>query len=255
MIWLVDIGNMRIKWARLGPRGLPTRMRAALHAGWGQAQFIRALAALREADEVIAVSVASKKIQLAFAAAVFSRTGRAPRFVASERRRGALRNGYREPWRLGADRWVAMCGARALLPRAKALLVVDVGTAATIDLVTQDGRHHGGFILPGTELMIGALLRGTGGIASRAATRVRRMGGGFGRDTAAALERGAEVALVASVLRARAIGKELCGSLPEIVLTGGAAQRLLRSMPAKTRHVSDLVLRGLAEYAQDHTSR
>lgn len=249
MSWLVDIGNTRIKWAKLTREGAPGRMRAAVHAGWSAAHFAQALGGLRPGDAVVAVSVASKKTRLAFAAAIRLKTGRPPRFIETERRQGELRNGYREPWRLGADRWLALCGARALLPRAKALLVVDLGTAATIDLLTQDGRHHGGFILPGRELMVGTLLRETGGIARRASQRSGSNRSGFGRDTRAALEAGAQMALVASIRRARNMARERCGVLPTIVITGGAAALVLGALPANTRHVTDLVLHGLALYA------
>src|SRR4029077_2103024 len=103
-----------------------------------------------------------------------------------------VRNGYAETWRLGADRWVAMLGAHARYP-GRALWVVDVGTALTVDLLDEHGRHRGGLLVPGPALMVESLLRRTAGIRKRAgfgATAIgrrARAGFGAGRPIAAAL--------------------------------------------------------------------
>lgn len=252
-VLLVDLGNTRIKWARLGPRGVG-RQKAAAHAGWSAADFSRALfgqaargAALARLH-VVAVSVASTGLRRAFAAAVRSATGRAPRFCASTARGGGVQNAYREPWRLGADRWVALVGARALGGTAAAL-VVDVGTATTIDLLDGRGRHRGGAILPGPALMIESLLRDTGGIRRRAGgvARVRRP---FARDTASALAAGALQGTAGAI--DRAVGqarRELRSREVRVFLTGGAAAAVAPLLRSRTQHVPDLVLQGLAVLA------
>ena len=71
-----------------------------------------------------------------------------------------LRNGYRDPVQLGADRWHAMIGARARFASVP-LLVINAGTATTVDAVDGDGRFLGGVIAPGVEMMRAALARGT----------------------------------------------------------------------------------------------
>ena len=56
---------------------------------------------------------------------------------------------------MGVDRWLAMLAAHA---RNKgALCVIDAGTAVTVDLVSPEGVHEGGYILPGADLMRRAL--------------------------------------------------------------------------------------------------
>lgn len=67
-----------------------------------------------------------------------------------------LRNGYRTPETLGRDRLAAAVGAAELFPSAP-VLVVDFGTALTIDLVTADGTFRGGFISPGVRTRFRAL--------------------------------------------------------------------------------------------------
>ncbi len=252
---LVDIGNTRIKWARL-VRGRLGRQQAAVHAGWKMADFRRALEpALRGVDTVLAVSVAGPRLDRAFARAVGAACGRKPVFVTSTRRAGGVTNGYREVWRLGADRWVAAIGAYASpRRRRRAVCVVDVGTAMTIDLVDARGRHRGGAIVPGPALMIASLLRDTGGIRVRAggpAQRLRapRATSLFARSTAEALEDGAGVATAATVDRAYVEARAATGASPLLLLTGGAAATV--SARVRTPHtvIPDLVLRGLAALA------
>jgi type III pantothenate kinase len=246
-VLLVDLGNTRIKWAQLGANG-PGRMRAAAHRGWRRADFMRALFPAR-VTRVIAVSVAAPAVERRFAAAVRAATGAAPRFVRSERSAGGVRSGYRDVWRLGADRWVALVGARACVARS-AVCVVDIGTATTIDLLDATGRHRGGAILPGPDLMIDALLRDTGGIRRRAQQRAARAApSSFARDTASALRAGAALATAGAIEHAwRDAGREL-GVKPRLLLTGGAAATIGGRLALRHQLVPDLVLRGLAVLA------
>ena len=70
-----------------------------------------------------------------------------------------MTSGYRDPERLGVDRWLALIAARE---RSKQpTVIVDAGSACTIDLLDSEGRHLGGYILPGLTAMGEALVRGT----------------------------------------------------------------------------------------------
>lgn len=62
-----------------------------------------------------------------------------------------VRNGYRRVDQLGADRFLALVGAYHLHGQQEQL-VVDAGTALSIDLLAVDGAHLGGFLLPGLGL-------------------------------------------------------------------------------------------------------
>lgn len=252
-VLLVDLGNTRIKWARLGPRGVG-RQKASAHAGWEAADFSRALfakaarGAAPSKIRVVVVSVASAPLRRGFAAAVRAATGRAPLFCESVKRAGGVRNAYREPWRLGADRWVALVGARALCGQAPAL-VVDIGTATTLDLLDGRGVHRGGAILPGPALMIDSLLRDTGGIRQRAggAARGRRP---FARDTASALAAGALQGTAGAIDRAfEQARRELRSRSVRLILTGGGAAAIAPLLQARAALVPDLVLQGLAALA------
>ena len=248
---LVDLGNTRVKWAPL-VAGRPGRQRAAAHADWSDADFSRELCTgLPRGTPVLVVSVASDTVNRRLARAVTRSLGGRPAFVHSARRAAGVRNGYREPWRLGADRWVAVLGAYHLFRPSRHVCVIDAGTALTIDLVDDAGDHRGGVIVPGPELMVSSLLAGTSGIRRRVASTARVARVFFARDTRAGLERGAEQAAGALVERAVHEARRLLGGPVTVVLTGGASSRLQRSIEVRHRLVPDLVLRGLAVLLHD----
>lgn len=66
---------------------------------------------------------------------------------------------YVRPERLGVDRWLAMLGARSHY--ASGVLVVDAGTALTVDVLTAENHHLGGYIVPGLTMAQQALFAGT----------------------------------------------------------------------------------------------
>ena len=65
------------------------------------------------------------------------------RQVYSEAKACGVSNSYQQPQMLGVDRWLAMLGTELLFP-AQHTLIVDAGTAVTIDWLAQDGQHGGG---------------------------------------------------------------------------------------------------------------
>jgi type III pantothenate kinase len=248
-VLLVDIGNSRIKWARYGG-GRLGRPSAAVHSGWRAADYRRRIfGAARHPERVLISSVAGPRVNSALAAAA-RRTGVRAQFVRVLRRSGGVTVGYAEPWRLGVDRFVAAVGAHHLF-RGVAVCVVGVGTAMTIDLVSADGRHRGGVIIPAPALMVDALLTRTHGIRRRARGGGAGGAGLFGRSTRAAIELGSRYAAAALVDRAVEEARLLSGRRPLVVLTGGEAPLVRPLVQSPCVGVPDLVLRGLAVLAQD----
>jgi len=182
--------------------------------------------------------------------------GRANALRIAGRAAAGVRNAYRDTWRLGADRWVAIIAAHALA-RRRPVLVANIGTALTLDAVSDDGRHLGGAIAPGPSTMIASLLNGTRGIRVRArgartAGSVRRAGTSrlFAADTASALDAGAAYAAAALVDRAAAEARIALRLRPLVLLTGGGAAALRTYIRGPVRVVPDLVLQGLAVLAR-----
>jgi len=248
MILLVDIGNTRVKWALL--RGVRLgRMRAKAHGGDPRVLEVAVRRAPRAVTRVVAVNVAGARFERALRAASRDRFGVRPEFVRSTREACGVRNGYRETWRLGADRWVGVIGARALA-RARSAVVANAGTALTIDAVSAGGRHLGGAIIPGAAAMIAAIIKGTNGIGRRARGDAASRRGLYAADTASALAAGAEFAAAALIDRAVDEAAKVLRAQPLLILTGGAAPGLKLRLRHKARMVPDLVLHGLAVLAR-----
>jgi type III pantothenate kinase len=251
-ILLVDIGNTRVKWASVRGARL-SRMGAMEHGGDPAAMRAVIRRAPAGVDRIVAVSVAGPRLERAISAASSARFGIRPEFIRSTREAHGVRNGYREPWRLGADRWVGVIGARELAP-GKAVLVANIGTALTLDGVSARGRHLGGAIVPGPAFMVDSLLAGTHGIRRRARGDAANGGMLFATNTASAIAAGARFAAAALIERAVEEGVRSLGARPVLLLTGGGAPQIGRRIRMRTRIVPDLVLRGLLVFARGSAS-
>ena len=244
---LVDIGNSRVKWARLDGDVLGEQ-RAAEHAGWSSAEWRAALFAEGGVRRVVAASVAGGASLAALDAAARDATGAGVERVTTERAAAGVVNGYADPALLGVDRWLAAIGAYRRVRGP--CVVADIGTAATIDFVDGDGRHRGGYIVPGPDLMVASLLRNTSDLESFRATSPPGGTTGFADNTRDAIERGCRVALAAWIERCVADATQLAGEPSRLLVTGGAGAGLLPELRVAAEAVPDLVLRGLAEVVQ-----
>lgn len=246
MTLLIDIGNTRIKWATLHA-GKLTAQSAAAHVGWGSAELAQSvLAAVARPEKVVVSNVGGQHIGEALAAAVRKAWSIETRFVHSTAQVGGVRNAYADPAKLGVDRLMAMVGARSLIKEP--VCIASVGTAMTVDAVDGDGRHLGGVIVPGPDLMVSSLLRNTSEIAARAAQGEVRHGV-FADNTLGAVRQGAVSALAALVERSvEAMQAELRGA-PTLLLTGGASGHVEGLIRLPVRTIPDLVLQGLAVVA------
>jgi type III pantothenate kinase len=202
-------------------------------------------------ERVLVCSVAGVELERALRRAARRSGNPRPQYIRSTRRSAGVRNGYVQTWRLGADRWVAMLGARALHP-GRALCVVDVGTALTLDLLDAHGRHRGGLLVPGPTLMVGSLLNNTAGIRQRAgperaqSSRRRRGAALFGRSTRAGLLAGSSIACAALIERAIGEARSALGRRPKLLLAGGGAMQVAPLLRVPYARAEQLVLEGLA---------
>lgn len=240
---LVDIGNTRIKWAVLRGDKLG-RQKAMEHAGLTARDLERQLFATRGITRVVAASVASVRLNRLLAATCRRKTGLTCEFVASARNAAGLTTRYKEPWRLGVDRFMAVIAAYHMA-RARGACIIDVGTAMTIDLVDPLGVHLGGAIIPGPELMVDSVLKKTAGIARRASGAALSKGM-FALDTRAAIGQGARYAVAAVIDRAVSESQRVLQRTPLVLLTGGAAVQIEPLLHCSYVSVPDLVLRGVA---------
>ena len=160
-----------------------------------------------------------------------------------------LTNGYDHPSRLGADRWVAMIGARhRVLARgaAQPLVVVMVGTAVTVDALDASGHFLGGLILPGHGIMLRALESGTAGL--HVPTGEVRL---FPTNTSDALTSGGTYAIAGAVERMVQHVRQHCKAEPACYMTGGAGWKMAPSMSVPFELVDNLIFDGLLAMAAE----
>lgn len=245
---LVDIGNSRVKWARLTGERLG-KAQAADYSGWRARDFARhMIGSSPKFDRILVASVAADAVTDALDAGARLAGVPAPERVSTRRRVCGVTIAYNDPWRLGVDRLLAMIAAHRRFA-GEPVCAVAIGTAMTLDLVGADGRHAGGAIIPAPPLMVSSLLEGTNGIRRRAQGGAIGKGHAlFGRSTRAAVEQGARYAAAAAVDRAVTEATELIGRKPQLVLTGGGARDLRPLIHSAGVVVPDLVLEGLAAW-------
>ena len=242
---LLDIGNSRLKWGVLDSGAI--RRTGHILQEAIRKQGVSALTSRlpRNVDTVLASNVAGPSVATRLSGVIGMHCGCDVHFARAESQACGITNSYRQPRRMGVDRWVAMIGAWAELEAA--CVVVDAGTAVTIDALDDDGQHLGGQILPGIALMAAALTSQTSDIPEvrprpAAQSQGIRM---FASSTSRAVEQGTINAVVGAIERAAwALYDNNIDAT--VILTGGDASRILKSLDEEPLHRPHLVLSGLA---------
>ena len=241
----MDVGNSRIKWGVLENGDI--RRTGHISQNAVKERGLQALTTKlpRRIDDVFVSNVAGNTFATRLSGVIGMHCECDVRFARSARRGWGVTNSYSQPRRMGVDRWVAMVGAWAEVQGA--CLVVDCGTAVTIDAVDDGGQHLGGQIIPGVGTMADALASATSDIPSVRPAPGRGAAdlGMFGRNTAAAVREGAQNAVAGAIDRAiRTLQSNAYE--PVVVLTGGDSSRILIAVCERPVHRPHLVLQGLA---------
>jgi type III pantothenate kinase len=235
----IDAGNTRIKWGVHDGRGwsmtgaVPTAESGSLHRAWHGATLAARAMACNVAGPSVAHDLQSacerREIKL--------------EIIRSPARGAGVTNGYRDPAQLGADRWAALVAAHALA--RENVIVVNAGTALTIDALTADGRFLGGLIVPGPAMMRASLDRGTAGLRLTQGRFAE-----FPQSTPDAITSGAIQAAVGAVCRVAAAMKAQ-GVMPaRVLLSGGAAAEIRPHLPLECALHENLVLDGIVAIAR-----
>ena len=238
---LIDAGNTRIKWALadgseadrgnwLRSGALPVGQAGELSQQFTGLEGIRQVWASNVAGEEIAQHIrnACGSVQ--------------PRFIVAQEAPCGVRNGYSSPTQLGSDRWAALIAAWHLVRGT--CLVVNSGTATTVDALSATGEFIGGLILPGVELMQRSLCAATAQLQAAQAGKYASLP----LNTADALYSGALQASCGAIERQHAL---LGDSSATVVLSGGAEAVLRNRLNVPLRIVDNLVLQGLWLIAQE----
>lgn len=242
---LMDVGNSRIKWGVLEDGEIRRTGHISRERIRERGLQVLTTKIPRRVEDVFVSNVAGASFATRLSGVVGMHCDCDVRFARAERKGWGISNSYTQPRRMGVDRWVAMVGAWAEVQAA--CLVVDAGTAITIDAIDDEGNHLGGQIIAGVATMADALASATSDIPSvrPAPGRAGVDLGMFARNTAAAVREGAQNAVAGAVDRAiRTLQSNAYE--PVVVLTGGDASRILNALCETPMHRPHLVLQGLA---------
>ena len=150
------------------------------------------------------------------------------------------------PERVGHDRLAAAVCAMAIKRRDRPVIVVDAGSAITVDLVSERGGFIGGAILPGWQTMARTLRRETDQLPQLETFDFDCVPDAVGRFTEEAIASGLYWGGVGAVKELISRISATCDVAPDIMLTGGEMPSLARHMDQAVRCEPDLVLRGIA---------
>ena len=245
----LDVGNTRLKWAQYDGPAPGARLLAQ------GAVFLENIDKLADGDWC-GISAPSKILGCIVAGDAIKRRVMeqlelwdvTPQWVISSPQEAGVTNGYEHPARLGADRWVAMIGARHRLlaqGQNKPCIVVMVGTAVTVEAIDASGKFLGGVILPGHGIMLRALESGTAGLHVPTGEVCD-----FPTNTSDALTSGGTFAIAGAVQRMADNLQRHCGEAPVCIMTGGAGWKMAPSMSVEVDLVESLIFDGLLEIAQ-----
>ena len=230
---LLDVGNSRCKWA-LVQNGAWTHQGVVGNTEWLALQH--AFTALPQPSRILASNVAGEAMaqRLRAICAVWTCS---PEFIKASAAQCGVRNSYQQPERLGSDRWAALIAAWHHVQSAT--LVVNCGTATTIDALSAQGEFLGGLILPGVTLMQRSL-------ATNAAQLIAEQGTmqDFPRNTADAIHSGMLRATLGAIRHQFDLLQAKCGEV-RCLLGGGAAGVVQPHLDVALERVDNLVLKGL----------
>lgn len=252
-VLLADVGNTRIKLAAViepsAPRKLPIigRRQDLVSRDFRPEHFASWLDAAAAGPAVVLVAAVHHAAAARLEAVIAELTATRRHPVRQQRITHAhlpIEVGVAEPHRVGIDR-VAGCAAAAVLARpGRAAIVVDCGTATTVDMVGQDGRFLGGAILPGPALLARALAEGTSRLPEVAALDHDLPPAMPGRSTQQAIAAGIGWGMRGAVARLVAEAQAASGGDAELFLTGGSRGVVRDALPGAVE-IADLVLAGI----------
>jgi type III pantothenate kinase len=164
--------------------------------------------------------------------------------VVSEKSKNGVISAYHTPKQLGVDRWLTLIAASSLHPR-KNILIVDAGTATTIDLLASNGKHQGGWILAGIDTLFSCVLENTSQVQASAGKSASLT---FGFNSSDNVNNATWAATVGAINLAIAEGERQGIAVDEVLLTGGNGLTLSSLLLCECTVIEDLVFIGLQAY-------
>lgn len=253
---LVDMGNSRMKWATVS-NGVLSQVSSLAYDGFA----LKCQTHWQQIDvpkQVWVSCVAKDEHWMSLTQTVQILWGLQPERISSLPDAHGVTNGYVDAAKLGSDRWAALVAAHRLYPTTAC--IVDCGTALTVDGLSAEGKHLGGVIVPGVQMMQSSLASDTVAISEIMDNTQNTLSKPLlGHDTTSGIINGSWLASIGSVekvyssLSAQTDDKVAC------IITGGNAEQLFELLSGQLLVEpvvdSSLVLKGLAIIAGENITK
>lgn len=253
--WLyVDIGNSRLKWNRapLSASGFEQPATAIDYRNQSLANLLDQQWGTITAPypAVAVVNVAGKAMEQQLADWCDTHWQVTPRFISTAQRFQNVINGYTDYTQLGTDRWLAVIAAHHHRPDQHNV-IIDCGSAITVDTIMADGQHRGGPIIPGPAMMLAALSANTADLGQYAQP-AELSAAVFVNNSEEGIASGVNFATgqaldgIIGQIQDKLSGAGVDNNKTTLWVTGGAADKIMPLTGiADYTHEPDLVLQGL----------
>lgn len=256
MIVLIDIGNSRTKYVQL----IDGELSATSQLDNKDFNHIYFAKHFSQASKIVVANVAKSTLTAELDVWCQSKNIGFTQ-VHSEQQKNALISAYEKPAQLGIDRWLALLAATHLYPE-QSVLIIDAGTATTVDLVASNGQHQGGWILAGIKALFNSILSHSTLVHAESKT-VPSLA--FGSNTTDNVNNACWAATLGMINQAITQAQQQ-GDIDHIVLTGGNGLALAELLVAGTtdtigateksisvkniQFINNLIFYGLQEYCE-----
>lgn len=239
-VLVIDSGNTFVKWGLHNGNSWITKDKIR-HS---QLSTIDNVFLSLPKPDIIVISHVSGEIIYDQLKILTSRWSVKPCWVSAQSFQCGVKNGYTNPRQLGSDRWAALIAARKL--QKEGCLVINVGTAMTVDALSASGHFLGGLIIPGFYAMITGL---------RADTQLTNSSLGnyhdFPKSTDDAIYSGVIQSLLGAIERMYSTFSQQNHQIGNCIMSGGGAKQLMTFLELPVIHIDNLVLEGLVIIADD----
>lgn len=244
MLLAIDIGNTMISLGVM--KGLNVKARFQVESGLSgpqlKARLIRTLRAVRRQHpgivEVVVCSVVPEVLRVT--RAVLKKEWKTTALEIGRDLLVPIVNRYRNPKQVGQDRLV--CAYAAMRLYGCPAVVVDLGTAITLELVSAKGEYLGGIIVPGIKMSAESLYQKT---ALLPRTEIREPRALIGTDTEGSILSGIFYGYGVMVSGLIELVRKKYKIRPQAIVTGGYTHIMRKYLQAKVVD-TDLVFRGIA---------
>jgi len=263
---LIDIGNTRLKWMCIDQQDHISKHQPAIaidHGGdfdqclkacFGESSEFSKVVASQYIDGAYIGNVAGQDAEQTVQQFLHENWQLDAQFLAVQSENFGIKNAYKYLSEMGVDRWLAILGSRKIISEGD-VVVVNCGTAITVDFLTKDNLFMGGAILPGFQLAAKAL-SSTDGIAENV---ILQQDVRVGQTTAECVQLGVSSACIGGVEKIiKNISKNLSSKTLTVLLSGGAAPLMMDAWNndssffdanlIKYQYDANVVIRGIGRF-------